>query len=107
MIIDTTVQEKAVAFPTDARLMHRARERLVRLARHHGVALRQSYARVGKRALIKHQRYAHARHVAEGIAALNGRGHAPSKSGADDLTDQDTTDCSLAAITETLQETDA
>ena len=39
MIIDTTVQEKAVAFPTDARLMHRARERLVRLARQHGVAL--------------------------------------------------------------------
>src|SRR3954468_11453286 len=33
MIIDTTVQEKAVAFPTDARLMHRARERLVRGAR--------------------------------------------------------------------------
>src|SRR6478752_2630748 len=61
MIIDTTVQEKAVAFPTDTRLMHRARERLVRLARHHGVALRQSYARDGKRALIKHQRYAHAR----------------------------------------------
>jgi IS5 family transposase len=27
VIVDTTVQEKAVAFPTDARLMHRARER--------------------------------------------------------------------------------
>ncbi len=41
--------------------MHRARERLVRLAQRHGVRLRQSYARVGKRALIKHQRYAHAK----------------------------------------------
>ena len=61
IVIDTTVQPKAVAFPTDARLMHRARERLVRLAKKQGVALRQSYARVGKLALIKQQRYAHAK----------------------------------------------
>ena len=46
IIVDTTVQPKAVAFPTDAKLMHRARERLVRLAKTHGVPLRQSYARV-------------------------------------------------------------
>jgi hypothetical protein len=31
VIVDTTVQPKAVAFPTDAKLMQRARERLVRL----------------------------------------------------------------------------
>src|ERR1700749_1227829 len=49
VIVDTTVQPKAVAFPTDARLLHRARERLVRLAQTHGVKLRQSYRRVGKR----------------------------------------------------------
>jgi IS5 family transposase len=61
VIVDTTVQPKAVAFPTDAKLMHRARERLVRLAKHHGVPLRQSYERVGKYALIAHQRYAHAK----------------------------------------------
>src|ERR1700738_2037135 len=48
-------------FPTDAKLLNRARERLVRLAAHVGVELRQSYARVGKLALIKHQRYAHAK----------------------------------------------
>src|SRR3984957_16547429 len=60
VIIDTTVQPKAVAFPTDAKLMHRARERLVRLAKKHGLALRQSYERVGKRALIAYPRYAHA-----------------------------------------------
>jgi transposase, IS5 family len=60
-VVDTTVQEKAAAFPTDAKLAHRARERLVRLAKRHGVKLRQSYARVGKFALIKHQRYAHAK----------------------------------------------
>jgi IS5 family transposase len=58
VIVDTTVQPKAVAFPTDAKLMHRAPERLVKLARKTGVELRQSYARVGKHALIAHQRYA-------------------------------------------------
>jgi IS5 family transposase len=60
VIVDTTVQPKAVMFPTDAKLINRARERLVRLAQKHGVRLRQSYRRVGKRALIAHQRYAHA-----------------------------------------------
>ena len=52
VIVDTTVQPKAVAFPTDAKLMHRARERLAKLARKTGLDLRQSYARVGKHALI-------------------------------------------------------
>src|SRR5450432_86379 len=61
IIVDTTVQEKAVMFPTDAKLMHRAREKLVRLAKRQGVTLRQSYARVGKIALIMHQRFAHAK----------------------------------------------
>jgi IS5 family transposase len=61
VVVDTTVQPKAVMFPTDAKLVNRARERLVRLAKKLGVHLRQSYVRVGKLALIKHQRYAHAR----------------------------------------------
>ncbi|WP_225122440.1 transposase, partial [Bradyrhizobium sp. BRP22] len=61
VIVDTTVQPKNVTFPTDAKLLNRAREKLVRLAQLHGVALRQSYARVGKLALIQHQRYAHAK----------------------------------------------
>ena len=59
VIVDTTVQPKAVAFPTHGKLRHRARERLVRLAKTHGVRLRQSYAGVGKHALIAYQRYAH------------------------------------------------
>ncbi len=60
VIVDTTVQPKNIMFPTDARLMHRARERLVRLAKALGVDLRQGYERVGNLALIKHQRYAYA-----------------------------------------------
>src|SRR3984885_6840611 len=69
-IVDTTVQPKAVAFPTDAKLMHRARERLARLAKKHGVRLRQSYARVGKHALIAYQRYAHAKQFKRANRAL-------------------------------------
>jgi len=60
-VVDTTVAEKDVAFPTDAKLMQRARIRLVKQAKRAGIDLRQSYTRVGKRALIAHQRYAHAK----------------------------------------------
>lgn len=60
VIVDTTVQPKNVMFPTDAKLMNRGREKLVRLAKRLGIDLRQSYRRVGKLALIKYQRYAHA-----------------------------------------------
>jgi IS5 family transposase len=47
-VVDTTMQPKAVMFPTDAKLLNRARERLVRLANRLGVELRQSNRRVGK-----------------------------------------------------------
>jgi hypothetical protein len=70
VIVDTTVQPKNVMFPTDARLLNRARERLVRLAKQQGLALRQSYARVGKFALIKRQRYAHAKQFKRANRAL-------------------------------------
>src|SRR5436305_5581970 len=70
IIIDTTVQPKNVMFPTDARLLNRAREILVRLAKGCGIKLRQSYARVGKFALIKHQRYAHAKQFKRANRAL-------------------------------------
>ncbi|MCP1854749.1 hypothetical protein ACVI1L_004502 [Bradyrhizobium sp. USDA 4516] len=46
--VDTTVQPKAITFPTDAKLLHAAIKRLNRLAREHGVKLRQSYLRTAK-----------------------------------------------------------
>jgi transposase, IS5 family len=70
VIVDTTVQPKAVAFPTDAKLLHRAREWLVKLAHKHGVALRQSFKRVGKSALIRYQRQTHARQFKRARRAL-------------------------------------
>jgi IS5 family transposase len=57
-------------FPTDAKLLHRARERLVALAQKVGLDLRQSYTRVGKFALIRHQRYAHAKQFKRANKAL-------------------------------------
>src|SRR3954451_341775 len=57
-------------FPTDAKLIHRARERLVRLAKRKGLHLRQSYVRVSKLALISHQRYAHAKQFKRANKAL-------------------------------------
>jgi IS5 family transposase len=59
--VDTTVQPKAVRYPTDSRSYNRCRERLVRLAEKHGIKLRQSYARLGPKALRKAASYAHAR----------------------------------------------
>lgn len=61
--VDTTVQEKAIAFPTDARLYHKMRVALVRRAKSLGLALRQNYRFKGKRLLAKQGRYAHARQL--------------------------------------------
>ena len=59
--VDTTVQPKAITFPTDVKLVHAAIKGLNRLARKHDVALRQSYLRVAKRAALMAGRYAHAK----------------------------------------------
>jgi IS5 family transposase len=56
--VDTTVQEKAIAFPTDARLYYKACRARVRLSRQVGLKLRQSYSRLSKKALARQGRYA-------------------------------------------------
>ncbi len=56
--VDTTVQEKAIAHPTDSRLHHKAREKLVAEAKKADIPLRQSYTRLSKRAAVKAGRYA-------------------------------------------------
>jgi transposase, IS5 family len=61
--VDTTVQEKAIAFPTDARLYHKMRVALVRRAKSLGLVLRQNYRFQGKRLLARQGRYAHARQM--------------------------------------------
>ena len=61
--VDTTVETKAIRFPTDARLYNRCRERLVKMARREGLAIKQSYQHVGRRLLMQSSRYAHARQI--------------------------------------------
>jgi len=46
--VDTTVQTKAVAHPTDSHLLKRGIEWLNRLGRQHDIKLRQSFLRIGR-----------------------------------------------------------
>ncbi len=59
--VDTTVQTKAIRFPTDARLYDRMRSKLVKSAEEENIPLRQTYDRVGPRSLRRQQNYAHAK----------------------------------------------
>lgn len=61
VIVDTTVQEKNITYPTDSKLLYKAIVKLVAAAKARGIRLRQSYVRVGKKAAVKAGRYAHAR----------------------------------------------
>lgn len=61
VIVDTTVMEKAIAHPTDSRLLERCREHLVKAAARHGLKLRQNYNREAPRLALQIGRYAHAK----------------------------------------------
>lgn len=61
--VDTTVQEKEVRFPTDARLYDRARQRLVDAAKKRDINIRQNYNRKSKQLIAQQSRYAHARQM--------------------------------------------
>jgi len=64
--VDTTVQEKAIRFPTDTQLCHKAREELVKMAEKHEVDLRQSYMRKSKQAVFLANKYMAARQINRG-----------------------------------------
>jgi IS5 family transposase len=59
--VDTTVMEKNIAHPTDARLYETARRKLVGLAGEARIGLRQNYNRLAPRLAGQVGRYAHAR----------------------------------------------
>ena len=61
--VDTTVQEKDIRFPTDARLYDRARQRLVNEAKKRDIKLRQNYNRLSRKLIHQQSRYAHARQM--------------------------------------------
>ena len=61
VIVDTTVQEKAIAHPTDSRLLEVAREKVARLAKRAGIQLKQTHEREGKTLRRRAGGYAHAK----------------------------------------------
>ena len=61
VIVDTTVQEKAVAHPTDSRLLEIARHKVVGSAKRAGILLKQTYAKEAKALRFKAGGYAHAK----------------------------------------------
>ena len=61
IIVDTTVQEKAIAHPIDSRLLDIARAKVVQAARRAGIALKQTFSKEGKALRRKAGGYAHAK----------------------------------------------
>jgi IS5 family transposase len=61
VIVDTTVQEKAIAFPTDSRLLEVARYQVVKAAKFAGIVLKQTFAQEGKSLKRRAGGYAHAK----------------------------------------------
>ena len=61
VIVDSTVQHKAIAHPTDSRLLETARIKLVEAAQDAGIGLKQTFAKEGQHLSRKAGRYAHAR----------------------------------------------
>jgi len=61
IIVDSTVQEKAIAHPVDSRLLEIARAKVVRAAQFAGIALKQTFAKEGKALRHKAGGYAHAK----------------------------------------------
>jgi IS5 family transposase len=61
VIVDTTVMPKAIAHPTDSRLLEKSRQHLVKLAQDNDISLRQNYNREAPRLATQVGRYAHAK----------------------------------------------
>jgi transposase, IS5 family len=61
VIVDTTVQEKAIAHPTDSRLLEIARHKVASAAKRCGIAVKQTFAKQGKHLRRKAGGYAHAK----------------------------------------------
>ena len=61
VIVDTTVQEKAIAHPVDSRLLEIARHKVVGAAKRAGIQLKQTFAKEGKELRRRAGGYAHAK----------------------------------------------
>jgi IS5 family transposase len=79
VIVDTTVQPKAVEHPTDARLYRKVHAAMLRIAEREGITLRQSYRKLMARAFQKHgghakaKQYGKAKKVLRALKTMTGR----------------------------------
>lgn len=79
VIVDTTVQPKAVQHPTDARLYRKVHAAMLRIAGAEGIKLRQSYRKLMEWGIRKHGGYAkakqfkRARKVLRNLKSMAGR----------------------------------
>lgn len=70
MIVDSTVQHKAIAHSTDSRLLESARAKLVEAAEDAEIDFKQTFAKKGKALGRKAGRYAHARQRGRMLPAI-------------------------------------
>jgi IS5 family transposase len=79
VIVDTTVQPKAIQHPTDARLYRKVHAAMLRIAECEGLDLRQSYRKLMERAFRKHgghakaKQFKRARRVLKSLKTMAGR----------------------------------
>lgn len=70
VLIDTTVQEKNITYPTDAKLAVRVIDKCRKMASQEGVQLRQSYQRVVKRHILNQRFATHPKNLKKARASL-------------------------------------
>ena len=74
VIVDTTVQEKAIAHPVDSRLMEIARHKVISAAKRAGISLKQTFAKEGKELRRKAGGYAEPGHKLSSGQLVPGEG---------------------------------
>jgi IS5 family transposase len=70
VLIDSTVQEKNITYPTDAKLHKRIIEKVNKIAKQEGIVLRQTYTRTLKQLMIDQRFHSHPKRRKKARAAL-------------------------------------
>lgn len=70
VLIDSTVQEKNITYPTDAKLHKRIIEKVNKIAKKEGITLRQTYTRTLKQLMIDQRFHYHPKRKKKARAAL-------------------------------------
>lgn len=70
VLIDSTVQEKNITYPTDAKLHKRIIEKVNKIAKQEGITLRQTYTRTLKQLMIDQRFHSHPKRKKKAKAAM-------------------------------------